>query len=370
MVTLSDILHITVGAAPQGGFDLTHELRLLKAALLYADKVRLCSLSSAVSVLLPYLGILPDKEILDLTLYAAKALHQEPENVATVINIYQQLRMKKRRSRQEILAYHKVKKQLDKVRENFGAVAEKLLVDAKADDLFSALQSGMVEIQSFDFNKDTVAEQYVSVISEAVLSGQTYLLLDDFTGNLIRLAIKEGLIVPLGTTIIKAKQTGLSSGLFERLPLFDDATVDEIIDIRKELDQPLIRFRSAIIRFSRTIEYGPWESEFHHEIEQVFIEHVEPAILEIEEAYKANQYLVSFVKKLTDKPLIIPSSSAIGFFISQASNLPDIVTQSLSLVAGGAAIGLDAIIDWHQKNKEIKKNQLYFYYRVRKSLEA
>lgn len=328
-----DLFHITVGAAPQSGFNLTHELRLLKAGLLYADKVKLCSLSSAVAVTLPYLSVLPDREILELTLHAAKALNQSPENIETFIGIYRQLQKKKFRTRQELILLQNLKNQFDKTRQEFGVVVEKLLKDANAEGLFSAIQSGLVEIQSFDFQKDNAAEQYISAISNAVLSGKTYPLLDDFTGNLVKLAIEAGKIVPLGTTITKAKQTGLSSGLFERLPLFDEATIDEIIDIRKELDKPLIRFRSAIVGFSRKIEHEPWAAEFPHEVEQIFIEHVEPAVLEIDEAYKSNKFIVSLVKKVTDKPLVIPSTSAIGFLMSQASNVPSVVTQSLLTVS-------------------------------------
>jgi hypothetical protein len=367
---MSDLLHITVGAAPQSGFNLAHELRLLKAGLLYADKVKLCSLSSAVAVALPYLSILPDKEILELTRHTARALNQSPENVEAIISKYQQLQKKKFRTPQELILLKNLKKKFDKNRQEFGVVVEKLLKDANAEGLFSAIQSGLVEIQSFDFQKDNAVEQYISAISDTVLSGETYPLLDDATGNLVKLAIQAGKIVPLGTTITKAKQTGLSSGLFEKLPLFDEATVDEIIGIRKELDKPLTRFRSAIIGFSRKIEHEPWAEEFPHEVEQIFIEHVEPAVLEIDEAYKSNKFIVSLLKKLADKPLVIPGTSAIGFLMSQAINVPSVVTESLSLVAGSAIIGLEAIQGWLEKKQDIEKNQLYFYYRLKKSIDT
>jgi len=367
---MSDLLHITVGAAPQAGFNLTHELRLLKAGLLYADKVKLCSLSSAMAVTLPYLSILPDKEILELTQHAAKALNQNPETVEAFIQKYQQLQKKKHRTPQELILLQNIKKQFDKTRQEFGRVAENLIKEANAEGLFSAIQSGLVEIQSFDFQKDNAVEQYISMINDAVLSGETYPLLDDFTGNLVRLAIEAGKIVPLGTTITKAKQTGLSSGLFEKLPLLDEASVDEIIEVRKELDKPLTRFRSAIVNFSRQIEHEPWAKEFPYEVDQVFIEHVEPAVLDIDEAYKSNKFIVSLVKKFADKPLVLPSTSAIGFLLSQASNVPNVFTQSLSLVAGSAIIGLEAVEDWQKKKQEIEKNQLYFYYRVKKSLST
>lgn len=367
---MSDLLHITVGAAPQSGFNLSHELRLLKAGLLYADKVTLCSLSSALAVTLPYYSKWQDKDLLEFTYRTAKALNQKPELVRAFIDEYQKLQKKKFRTQKELILLQDIKRDFELIRLEFHEEIKNLLSKANADGLFSAIQSGLVEIQSFDLGKENVVAQYISAITDTILSGKTYPLLDDDTGSLIKSIIEAGIIVPLGTTITKAKQAGLSSGLFEKLPLFDEASVDEIIAIRTELDKPLTRFRSAIVGFSRKIEHEPWAAEFPHEVEQIFIEHVEPAVLEIDEAFKSNRFIVSLIKKITDKPFVIPSTSAIGFLMSQAGNVPSVVTQSLSLAAGGTIIGLEAVQEWQQKKQEIEKNQLYFYYRAKKSIDT
>ena len=41
-------LHISIGTSPTGKIDLRQELRLVKAALLYADRVRLYSLTASM----------------------------------------------------------------------------------------------------------------------------------------------------------------------------------------------------------------------------------------------------------------------------------------------------------------------------------
>lgn len=366
---MDDILHITVGVAPNGKLDLTNELRLLKAALLYADKVKLCSLTSQMAILLPFLGVLSDDDLLDLSLHTATILNKDPEAFDATIKEYKLLKNKKRRNKNEILRFMHIKRQLDKTREEFKKVAERLLKEAKADGLFPALQSGLVDIQWFDINKENVAEDYIYTVLDAILTSKTYPLLDDFSGNLIKLALEVGKIIPLRTTITKAKQASLSSGLFDKLPLFDEASVDEIIDIRKELEKPLIRFRSAIISFSRNIENEPWNAEFRSEVDQIFLEKVEPAILDIEEAYKENNLLVKLLKRGIDKPLILPGSTAFGFFLSKATNFPDLINLALGISVGTLAIGFDAFKEWQDKNREIEKNQLYFYYKVKRSLE-
>lgn len=152
--------------------------------------------------------------------------------------------------------------------------------------------------------------------------------------------------------------------------MFDDASVDEIIDIRRELDKPLIRFRSAIITFSREIESVPWQQEFSQEAEQVFYEHVEPAVLEIEESYKSNSLIAKMLRRFAESPLTLPSSSALGLLLSQATQLPDTVAQALSLSGGATVVALQAAKDWQERQKEIEKNQLYFYYRAGKLVDG
>jgi hypothetical protein len=103
------------------------------------------------------------------------------------------------------------------------------------------------------------------------LSGHTYPLFDDSAGQLVNTAIKEGKLVPLNTSASRAKQVGLSSNLLNRLPSFYNASVDEIVDIRKELDKPLVHFRSAIIKFSKEIESSSWERDSHKRLNRSFM---------------------------------------------------------------------------------------------------
>lgn len=361
-------LHITVGVAPSSNLDLTHELRLLKAALLYADKVKLCSISSTMLLLVAGLGQLDEDGTLELIKQVAESLGKDPAAISASIEAYKALRKKRRRNRQELIALNLQKHNLDRTRSELKQVAENIFTEAKGKGLISALQSEAVEVQWFDITKKDVVRDYFDVIAESIVSDETYPLLDDSTSDLVQAAIRENKIVPLGTSTAKAKQAGLSADLFSRLPLFDEATIDEIIDIRKELQRPLVRFRSAIIGFSRDIQDAPWERAFSQEVDQIFLERIQPAVLEIEDAYRSNPLLLKLISNFAQKPLGLLGSSALGLLISQASQLPMIVSQALSLSAGAVVIGLDAVHDWQEKNRKIEKNQLYFYYKVGKSL--
>jgi hypothetical protein len=268
----TNTIHITVGAGLVHGLDLTHELRLLKAALLYGDKVKLCSIASSTLITLLPLCCLRDDELLEFIPDWGEALGLSQDELATTAEHYKHLRHKKRRNKQELLAYTQVKYGLEQYKIDLKAKVEEIAINAGAEGLLSALETGLIEVQIFRLGADNTAivNEFFNSIKDAILSGHTYPLFDDSAGQLVNAAIKEGKLVPLNTSASRAKQVGLSSNLLNRLPLFDNASVDEIVDIRKELDKPLVHFRSAIIKFSKEIESSSWEREFPQEVEQVF----------------------------------------------------------------------------------------------------
>ncbi|WP_164907508.1 hypothetical protein [Clostridium septicum] len=47
------------------------------------------------------------------------------------------------------------------------------------------------------------------------------------------------------------KNANVASDLILRLPVFENASVDEIIDIRRELDKYVNNFRGAIVDYSK-----------------------------------------------------------------------------------------------------------------------
>jgi hypothetical protein len=364
--------HITVGAAAQttasgkawqSRLDITNDLRLIKAALLYADKVRFCSYgASALLALLDRPANMNENEQLEWFLRLYQDLGHPPhiEYVTNFVREYKASRLNKRGKFQLYLNY---KRALDKSFRDMDIIAG----EAGIKGLNDVLDSGLVEFQSFA-RQGYSAEEYFDAISNALTSGETYPLVDDVTGSLIELAIKEEKISLLGISEKRAKHVGVSSGLIERLPLFDYASIDEILDIRKELEEPLIRFRAAVMGYSNIVESLPWRKEFAQTVEEIYLEQVTPTILDIEEAYKTNKSLLSIIPNALQHKGF-PASSALGIALAQVSQFPETVA-ALSIV-GGLLLGThEAIKERREKLTEVKNHQLFFYYQAGKLLST
>jgi hypothetical protein len=363
-MTTSQPLHITVGSFPEGDdASLHHDLNMLKAAMLYADRVKLCSVTSSLFAMIYQMANLEEENQIELLIQVSEVLGKD----TTQLMAYKQLRDKRERTEFEQVLFAIMQERFSHGWSIAKSGFEDVLKDAGFTGLISALNSGQVELQMFDTTHGKTAYEYLGSISEAVLSGTTYPLLDQSSGNLIELAFQIGKVTPSSTTVGRAKQVGLASNLFSRLPLFDGASVEEIIDIRNELDKPLKRFRAAIIDFSHEVEGAPWEKEFPEEVEQIMRRRIEPAILDIEDAYNSNKPLLHLASALT-KSVVPAATSAIGLLIGLASQLPSALTASMTLSAGAAAIGLEVRKEWREKNNLVERNQLYFLYKVKKSL--
>lgn len=78
------------------------------------------------------------------------------------------------------------------------------------------------------------------------------------------------------------------------LPTLDNASVDEILDFKKDLQIPLINFRRAIYNFSETISSMPWDKDFDYECIKLYETEVVPRVNEINELSSETSILKNF----------------------------------------------------------------------------
>jgi hypothetical protein len=362
-----DELHITVALQPSEGVTLANDLRLVKAALLYGDRAKLCSVQSFLVFCAQTLRRLGDRD----------KLHFLREVVPVVVPDDQRIRNAIDEMASAILSKHHPQKVqcVIRLREIWAQLVEqarKMADDAGGAGLSRALESGLLELHVFHRADDSegLLQEYLAVVGDAVSSGATYPLLDAPTGQLVGSTIADGTVVMSEGGTRRAKHVAFAAYLLQRLPDFDKASVDEIIDIRKELERPLIRFRAAVLRFSEMVRSAQWEKDFAPEAEEAFRREIEPAMLDIEEALRTNKYLAELVVKLSERPLTIPAGSCLSLVVDELASLPDrwnqtwhqMLATGIGAALGAGVVAYDAFRSWKREREAIERNQLFFYY--------
>ena len=242
------------------------------------------------------------------------------------------------------------------------------------DQLVKPYESGILEFSAIDMTSGDYSNdmvwKYLEHVLSAILSGETYPVFDKLTGELVDFVIDVNNLQPTNLSVSQAKHVALSSELLQRLPSFDEASIDEVLDIRKELYRPLLRFRSAIVGYSSQVESAAWDESFPYEANQVFIQYVQPSILEIEDQCLSHSFLREFLPDFIGKPILPLSTSGLGLLLAQATHLPEIVTTGLGFTAGTALTALKAYQELKEKVESVQRNNLYFYYKAGEKLKT
>lgn len=376
--------HITIGTTPIEGVDLSQDLRLVKAAILYGDKVKLCSAMSSVLHMMHGFERMKFGQQIDLMAALLPAVvkdQHELRQMSILIDVCRKLVGKKHKNASEnkltlqmkgalaelwerTIQQNRAFTQPEAVRGIERAISEGILelhVFKRFDDTSELIQRVVNDALA---DRETVRElmfEYLDLITEAVQNGETYPMFDDETGRMLKAFAEVGDMVASPASIAQSKQSTLAADLLKRLPLFDEASVPEVIDIRRELDRPLIRFRSAVIGYAEKIKSASWDEDFAIEAEQVFRRDLEPAVLEVEDVVKSNASLLALAtRKVADKNVLL--TSLFSFVVTNFTNLPKITQLMLAAGVGGTAAFAEVFREWQEQAAGVEKNQLYFYY--------
>jgi len=298
----------------------------------------------------------------------SRTLGDEYANVAMASKVVEELQRKRHRTKEELLILMQANKAVNDAWADIRVKYDEIAEQAGVGGLDAAARAGLLEFELYDqADSDQMVEAFFESAASAIRSGDTFPLFDDRTGDLIRTAAAEGKIAPDRTGVLRGQIVGLASDLLQRLPLFDDATTEEVIEIRRQLEDPLVRFRGAVITYARAIGSAQWDRSFQEEADLVFREKVAPAVKDLEDAIRANSFAQKLLGRATS-PLALPSSSVIGVVVSKLAAFQPLLGASLGIAVGSAVAAGSAWKEWQDQSSEIERNQLYFYYRAREAL--
>jgi hypothetical protein len=375
-------LHITIGSSSSSTFipseldaGLRHDTELAKMALLYGDKVKLCSPFSSTldqiqavsntmakgSIEQKTSALLHLNDIVDLT-----------ERDLSALQALSQFISKKHPTPKEIIGKKVLEKGFNAFWKEFESANFRMPEGQFVNDLLKVSRLGLLQFQRFHMgkkpaDKSQTLSEFTQLIRASLADESTYPLLDDQIGLLISIDILQGTLKIPDALSDRSRQTALVSRLFEQLPQFELASLNEIVDIRSELEKYLVRFRSAIINYSEEITSAPWNSDFSHETEQLFRKEVAPIIQDIEDHTRSNSFLAKLTKRYAEKPSAI-GIPVFSIGVTQMADLPEILAAVFGLTSIAANV-YDVFNEWRQKKLEISQNQLFFYYAVKRKLK-
>lgn len=239
------------------------------------------------------------------------------------------------------------------------------------------LASGKLYLQKFEHcvtDVDGCIPEYLGMLTQSIK--KSYPLFDKQANDLMSAAVRARIVNLSDADQRKIRHAGMSDNFMQRLPSFEMASVDEILDIRKELDPSLARFRSKMISYSDSIQSMPWDNDFETESSLLYYQEVAPAITEIREKAQDNSFLKNLGGKVLADTDFMTNAGQLAVSVAAAgviSSLADAASLDTAVLTAGGVWAVQkvksAYDEYAEKKREIQRKDLYFYYQAGEKLK-
>jgi hypothetical protein len=395
-------MKFTIGTA-SSSLDFREDMKLIKSSLLYADDIELIGMAEyAVFKYLPQrINSVKDIETMadsfipflnSINVDGAMELAEQLKLIKVQIAPYRlHLSRKKKRSRQEILAQMQSKKVVEKSKAMLIQSLKQITESPLAIEINKLIEREIVSVFDYetnDFNIDALTGGYFGNLIRTMQNNKAYPLFDKTSNNVISSFAKTKLLDFGNINQEVLIHAGLAINILMTLPTLESASVDEILDFKKEMQGPLVNFRKAIYIFSESVEAKPWDQDFQYDCLKIYSKEVAPKVEELNELSSETSVLKNMGRKvLAEEEIRKKASWVVGGLVTTITTSTNmlgafnvfknwLLSLSMIVIAPNIAsaflktlnMASEAKQEKNEKEKEMSGNTMYYYYKASKDL--
>jgi len=362
----------------QDEWSLHHETELVKAALLYADSVELVSPGNhMLRSLEAYFGG-PSDNLLELV-NAVRDEDLARMGVADPGRLRASMEWARTVDRSA----------LDPEGQDVLRAFEEQVAERAAETSRGILQmreqAGVAEIDEavarglVTFNDKITFAETNGVVQGVMREVERYLrdhsklvLLDNDLADLASAMIKEGRLHPSPRAVANAGEAAVATGLIARLPAFPSAPMDELLDLRKDLADPLTRYRRAAEDLRAHLLSGPFDEQFPADVDAIWRTRVEPELVNIKEAMADHGLVREVLKHIGSDPkaLLADAQELAGLTVLFGA-MADIKSALITGAATAFKVGANALrlgLARQDDLKPTKRSDMFYLYELQRRL--
>lgn len=387
MVILMQPLHMVLAALPSTGSEaltLTKETALVRSAVLYADTIELISPAGS---LLSSVDGMQDMDSSGMSAYIASLTDADLQDAASGQLAPEDLIGLRRLMETALLPDEEIH---ERYKENAGemfavlaqlrptlvegarqmrSVMGPVVADSGLDELRHAYETGTVTLTSLGGLTTSDSEQmmlaFVEALRAAATSSSARLLLDGSVAGLIEELVSSGDVQPSVLMRRHAREAAVGAGLISRLPAFPEIPLNELIDMKSDLAEPLTRYRRAASTMGEALKLDAFDPESGAEIDDLWRSSVAPTIEDLREELGHHSLVREFARSATtDIKTVITGLSGPAVVVG----LKDIIDLDIWAIAAAAAITggtathhlAKAAIEQGTSRRKVQRNDLFY----------
>lgn len=253
------------------------------------------------------------------------------------------------------------------------------------------MNNNIIKIYDYSYNGFSLEELtggYFANLLGTIKHGGSYPLFDSISADIVSNVTKNKFLdfSKMDKEIIR--HAGIAHNILSTLPTLEKASIDEILDFKKDMAIPLSNFRTAIYGFTEKITSMPWDDDFCYECIKLYDTEVMPKVNELNELSSETSVLKNFGRRLLNDEEERKKLGYVGAglitTITTNSNIFDALNFLEGLIRAGAKVGLTAAgltaflktadvlrqskADAKDKKVQMEGNVMYYYYKASKMI--
>lgn len=252
----------------------------------------------------------------------------------------------------------------------FTTKSDRVAADSGVNELLPAVRANLISINDRLPSTGDVWGSFIEEIVRYLADPEYVVLLDDRLSGIVSSLISKGRVAPTQQDLEGSAEAVLGAGLIARLPSFTEIPMDEILDLRRDLQGPLVRYRSAVAGM-RSQELDPYSPSRNEVIDFVWRQQVAPALLDIEEDLREHGLIRELARSLRadirDVVKGLPLRSALAVAGGSAAQFDETIQAAAAAVFGLIPTISDAGANRRDARREIARRDFYYLYRLNRA---
>lgn len=182
----------------------------------------------------------------------------------------------------------------------------------------------------------------------------------------------EASVAPSPNAMRRGAEISSAASFMGYLPYFPDLPMDEVLDLRKSLATPLVRFRGALARLSRDFESRAIDEEFEVEVEEAWRTQVAPALADVREALAEHGLLSEAASIALGDPrrLLAEAGGVLAAAHGDVVSLSGLVTAGIAAGVPLADVAGRALRQSRVGRRDARRSAFYFLHQLGDEAEA
>jgi hypothetical protein len=249
----------------------------------------------------------------------------------------------------------------------FTTSSDRVSTESGVNELLPAVREGLLAINDRIPREGDVWGAFIDEIVR-YLNDPTYVvLLDDFLGGIAAAAVRDGRANLSSAAHSASVEAVIGAGLIARLPAFTEIPMGEVLDLRRDLNSPLVRYRAAVSAM-RADDLDPHSSSREAAIDFLWRQKVAPALLELEEQLKDHGLVKELARSLGADIRSVVTGAPLRASLALGAGTALQMDAVAGAVAAGVAAFAPPVIDGFnargKARRSVQRSDFYYLYRL------